>query len=172
MLRNRLKYLALIVCILAIPITSFAENWPNFMRGGTLVKDGQFQVLNGTSTIKQALKVDGALVYGTDTVTMTAANPGVGAITPSASSDISYYVISDATGANADQLDLGDGVFTGQQIRITLQVDGETTGLNIVPATKLVGTSTLLETVGDVVTYEWSGAGGWSVVGNIGGTEL
>lgn len=109
--------------------------------------------------------------FGTATITMTSADPGNGTITPTTTSGYSYYITTDATGTLADKLDLDNGAFTGQQIRVTLAVDGETVGLNIVPGTKFIGTSTLLEDKGDCVTYEWTG-GAWNVVSNIGGTEL
>ena len=161
----------LLVLLFVLASSLFAENWPNLHRGNTLIKDGQLRVVDGNVTLENALNLDGSLSFGTDTVTMTSADPGNGTVTPSVTSAISYYIITDATGSLADQLDFGDGVSTGQQIRITLDVDAETAGLKIVPTNKFIGTSTLLEDKGDCITYEWTGSA-WNVISNIGGTEL
>ncbi len=122
--------------------------------------------------------IQGSFGVGTNTITMTSEATGHGTITPSADAASSYYVISHTTGGVEDHLDIGTGTYTGQQIRVTLFTDGETSGLLVIPRTlpgavslKNVGTSTLLEDIGDSVLYEWTSTH-WQVVSNIGGTEL
>jgi hypothetical protein len=106
----------------------------------------------------------GAIIPASETVTCSAANPGVGVASLTTKTT---FVVTDATGASADVITLADGV-AGQEKIITLKTDAETTGLKVTPAS-YVSTDVLLEDAGDGVTFVFDGAK-WVLVSNNGGT--
>ena len=108
----------------------------------------------------------GGFKIGTDVYTLSAFNPGSGTVTLA---NFTTYVVSDATGAAPDYVFIPNGTASGQQKRIVLITDGETTGTEALPSTYTGGSKVLLEAVGDSVTFEWSGTA-WILVSNNGGT--
>ena len=108
----------------------------------------------------------GGFKIGTDVYTLSAAEIGTGTVTLA---NFTTYVISDATGASVDYVYIPDGGTAGQQKRIVLAVDGETSGTKVTPDNYVGGTDVILADVGDAVTFEWSGST-WILVSNIGGT--
>lgn len=109
-----------------------------------------------------------AMSFGTDTLTTDSADPGTATATLAV---MTTYVTSDATGSDRDKVTLPDGTLGGQRKTFILHTDGETAGTVIAPTSEFIasGTSTLLEDVGDSVTFEWSDQG-WALISNIGGT--
>ena len=106
----------------------------------------------------------GAIVPASETVTCSAANPGVGVASLAVKTT---FVVTDATGASADVITLADGV-AGQEKIIILKTDGETTGLKVTPAS-YASSDVLLEDAGDGVTFVFDGTN-WALVSNNGGT--
>ena len=125
---------------------------------------------NQDVTFTQAVNFAAQFSFGTETVTTDAQDPGTG--TASASVAVTV-VVSDATGGSQDAVTLPDGTVAGQVKIFILGADLETSGTVIAPTSVVMtggaGTSTLLEDVGDTVSFTWGGAN-WYLTGNIGGT--
>lgn len=116
--------------------------------------------------------VNGEFEIGTDTYGLSAHSvTGTGTLSLV---KFTTYVISNAAGAAQDIAFIPDGTTAGQQKRVVLGQDNETSGTVIAPATAFLvggaGTGILLEDAGDSVTLEWSGSTGWVLVSNVGGT--
>jgi hypothetical protein len=108
----------------------------------------------------------GAIIPDSETVTCSAANPGVGVASLTTKTT---FVVTDATGASADTLTLAAGT-AGQEKIITLKTDAETTGLKVIPATFASATTdVLLEDAGDSILLVSDGTS-WVLVSNNGGT--
>lgn len=113
-------------------------------------------------------KIDstGAIIPASETVTCSAANPGVGVASLTTKTT---FVVTDATGASADTITLAAGT-AGQEKIITLKTDAETTGLKVTPTTFASATTdVLLEDAGDSVHLVSDGTS-WILVSNNGGT--
>lgn len=111
------------------------------------------------------LLTDGGFVTSVEDLTCSADDPGVATATMTT---VVSTIVTDATGAAADEVTVGDG--TKGQIKIfTLKTDGETTGCEIKPTNFANGTQVLLEDVGDSVMLIFDGTN-WVLIGNIGGT--
>ena len=106
----------------------------------------------------------GAIIPASETVTCSAANPGVGVASLSTKTT---FVVTDATGASADTLTLAAGT-AGQEKIITLKTDAETTGLKVYPSA-YASTDILLEDAGDSILLVSDGTT-WYLTGNNGGT--
>ncbi len=121
-------------------------------------------------SVDSQLTIASSFGFGTDTLTTSADDPGTATATLVKATT---YLISDATGNEADQVTLPDGTFGGQIKRFVYLTDAETTGVAVAPTNVTMvggaGTSTLLEDAGDFVEYQWEGAN-WTLTGNIGGT--
>ncbi|KKM22619.1 hypothetical protein LCGC14_1623510, partial [marine sediment metagenome] len=112
------------------------------------------------------LEVFDQFAYGTETLTLSGADPGIG----TASTTVTYTaLVSDATGSATDTCSLLDGTTAGEVHVFSLKTDAETTGTAIVPVNFGAGTDVLLEDVGDGCIMVWDGAN-WQIVSNVGGT--
>lgn len=104
--------------------------------------------------------------FGTETVTLSADDPGVG----TASATLSYHaIVSDATGSGTDTCSVLDGTVAGRFKVFNLKTDGETTGMALTPVSFGPGTDLLFEDAGDGCILMWDGTN-WQIVGNHGGT--
>ena len=142
--------------------------------GGVSPAAGTFTTLTstGATSVGTTLGVTGdltlssAMIESTEDVTTSSADPGLGvaAITLGVT-----FVITDDTGAAADQVSLADGDAAGHQKKICLKTDNEAAGLAVIPANFKPGTQVLLEDAGDCVNLAFDGTD-WYIVSNNGGT--
>ncbi len=130
--------------------------------GKQMDSDGSFTDINIDSGSLAGIT---SFACGTETVTMSTANPGTGAASVAT---MWTAIISTSDGAAADVCTLADGV-AGQLKFISLKTDGETTGLALTPTNFKEGTDLLFETVNDNCILIFDGSE-WHLVYNNGGT--
>lgn len=107
----------------------------------------------------------GAIDFGTETVTLSSADPGIG----TASASVVYTaLVSDATGSATDTCSLLDGVTAGQLHIFTLKTDAETTGTAVTPVNFAPGTRIVFQDAGDGCILMWDEVN-WQVIANNGG---
>jgi len=116
--------------------------------------------------VPESGRVLGQLVYSLEVVTTTSADPGLGTADPLI---VVTNIVTDATGAAADEVSLANGTSNGQTKIFTLKTDNETTGVKVIPATYAGGTSVQFDDAGDGCTFNWDGTS-WVLISNNGGT--
>jgi len=137
-------------------VTLLSLSFANVSSAASMVIDmpGHYNFLNSTAS------------GGTETITTGAGDPGLGTATLNAGS---VYVDTNNTGTLPDKFTIPAGLFIGQRILVVLRTDTEVSGLNVVPSSQMVGTSTVFSDAGDNGLYEWGGAS-WHIILNKGGT--
>ena len=143
---KRLFLILLLLATMAVFSHCYADD-------GDKYNDGSFRINSA-----------GTLIFNSETVTCSAANPGVGV---ASLTTLITNVVTDATGASADVITLAAGT-SGQMKIINLKTNAETSGLKVTPAT-FASTDVLLEATGDSVTFVYDGTT-WILTSNNGGT--
>jgi len=116
--------------------------------------------------VPESGNVLGQLIYSNEVVTTTSADPGLGTADPLV---VITNIVTDATGAAADEVSLVNGTRTGQVKIFALTTDNETSGVLIIPATYAGGTSVQFDDAGDSCSFHWDGTS-WVLLANNGGT--
>lgn len=150
--------------VTAIDNIAIGGTTPAAVAATTLSASGA-TALSTTLAVTGATTLSAAWIGGTETVTLSSADPGIGTSTTAM---FWSAIVSHTDGSATDTCSVLDGT-VGQIKFFTLKTDGEATGMALTPVNFGPGVDLLFETVDDSCILIFDGVN-WQIILNNGGT--